>query len=136
MMPAGRYYVGDLCYVMNPQWDEFCNITISGSSVDEGEFQLENGVRFATLCTMYGDGRYYDQVGNQYPVDAGLIGCIRVEDINDPDARLELGAVIEFQNDFEVSADNGLLTFGHIQINTGDEDDEDEDDDYYDDDEL
>lgn len=137
MMPAGRYYVGDLCYVMNPQWDEFCNITISGSSVDEGEFQLENGVRFATLSTMYGDGRYYDQVGNQYPVDAGLIGCIRVEDINDPEARLELGAVIEFQKDFEVSSDNGVLTFGHIQINTGDEEEDDEyDDDHYDDDEL
>lgn len=133
MMPAGRYYIGDLCYVMHPQWEEFCNITISGSMVEDGEFKLENGVRFASLCTMYGDGSYFDQFNNRYPVDAGLIGCVRVEDITDPDARLDLGAVIEFENDFEVSSKNGVLTFGHIVINTGDEEDDDdyeEDEDY------
>lgn len=138
MMPAGRYYVGDLCYVMNPQWEEFCHITISGSMVNDGEFQLENGVRFASLCTKFGDGRYYDQIGNEYPVDAGLIGCIRVEDINDSQARLELGAVIEFQHDFEVTSDDGVLHFGHIEIDTvGDDyDDSEYDDDNYDEDEL
>lgn len=136
MMPAGRYYIGDLCYVMSAQWEEVCNITIFGSSVEDGEFQLENGVRFASLCTMYGDGHYYDQIGNRYPVDAGLIGCVRVEDIHDTEARLELGAVIEFQHDFEVTSENGLLTFGHIEINTGDEEDDDQEDDHDDDEEL
>jgi hypothetical protein len=23
-MPAGRYYIGDLCYVMHDEWDEAC----------------------------------------------------------------------------------------------------------------
>ena len=50
MMPAGRYYVGDLCYVMHPQWSAVCNLMFSGTSYD-GEFQLENGVRFASLST-------------------------------------------------------------------------------------
>ena len=63
-MPAGRYYVGDLCYVMHPQWDEFCQKTISGHNVLNGEFTLSNGVRFGTLRTQYGDGCYNDQFGN------------------------------------------------------------------------
>ena len=130
MMPAGRYYVGDLCYVMHPQWEEFCDITISGPSVEDGEFELKNGVRFATLCTLYGDGTYEDQFGNSYPVDAGLIGCIRVEDISDETADLTLGNVVDFEEEFEVSSDNGILYLGHIVINTGDEED-----DYFDDDE-
>ena len=125
-MPAGQYYVGDLCYVMNPQWDEFCDITISGSSVKDGEFQLKNGVRFASLCTMYGDGCYEDEEGNSYAVDAGLIGCIRVVDINDSEANLKLGNIIDFKQDFDVYSSNGTLHFGHIAIETGDFDEEDE----------
>lgn len=132
MMPAGRYYIGDLCYVMHPQWNEFCEITISGHNVEDGEFQLKNGVRFASLCTLYGDGTYEDQAGNSYPVDAGLIGCIRVEDISDEKADLNLGNVVTFTHDFEVYSDEGVLHFGHVVINTGD-DEQDEEDDYYED---
>ena len=28
-MPAGKYYIGDLCYVMSDkEWEEFCSLTI------------------------------------------------------------------------------------------------------------
>jgi hypothetical protein len=133
MMPAGSYYVGDLCYVMHPQWDEFCSLTISSSSVSDGEFELKNGVRFASLCTLYGDGFYEDQFGNGYSVDAGLIGCIRIEDIADKQASLNLGTIHEFEEDFEVYSENGMLHFGIIQINTAGS--EEEEDDEYDDEE-
>lgn len=83
-MKAGTYYIGDLCYVMHPQWDEFCEITIRGNNVINGEFKLSNGVEFATYSTMHGDGCYLDNEEYEYPVDAGLIGCIRLDDINDP----------------------------------------------------
>lgn len=129
MMPAGRYYVGDLCYVMNSQWDEFCSITISGNSVTEGEFQLANGIRFASLSTMYGDGCYEDQFDGSYSVDAGLIGCILVDDISDSSANTELGNIVEFFDDFEVISEDGVLHFGHISIQTGDSDEDDEDED-------
>jgi hypothetical protein len=122
MMPSGRYYVGDLCYVMHPQWNEFCDITIFGNSVKEGEFKLKNGVRFATLCTKYGDGTYQDQYGNSYSVDAGLIGCIRVEDISDKAANLNFGHIVKFNDDFEIYSEEGILHFGHISIQTGNED--------------
>ena len=46
-MPAGKYYIGDLCYVMNDaEWDEFCSITIDGHNVIDGEFQMKDGRRF------------------------------------------------------------------------------------------
>ena len=76
MMKAGTYWIGDLCYVMHDEWDEVCNITISGHSVKDGEFKLADGREFATYCTAYGDGMYSDQDGNVYGVD-GRSACDR-----------------------------------------------------------
>ena len=139
-MPAGTYYVGDLCYVMHPEWDEFCNLTIDGHEVKDGEFTLADGRRFATFCTKYGDGLYRSNIGTDHSVDAGLIGCIRVEDIKDPVATVAhmngLGAVITFDAPFTPYELDGVIRFGHVTINTGDfDDDYDGCGDYGDDDE-
>ena len=126
-MPAGRYYVGDLCYVMHSQWDEFCDKTIQGEVCLSGLTVLDNGVKLAHFKTLYGDGVYDDNQGNSYPVDAGLIGCVKVQDINDPDFSEEEYTIIDFPEEFECSEEDGIIYFGHILINT-DEDDIDEDD--------
>ena len=104
MMRPGTYYVGDLCYVMHPQWKEVCDLMFAtdGNGVLDGEFNLANGVRFAVSSTAYGDGTYFDQQDRQYPVDAGLIGCIRVEDVYDPTWYLEGVNVVEFDKPFEI----------------------------------
>ncbi len=129
-MPAGRYYIGDLCYVMHPEWDEFCELTIQGERCLDGEFALEDGRRFATFRTAYGDGTYQSNIGTSHSVDAGLIGCIRVEDIRDDQYSNieELGAIVEFDQPFEVSEDQGLIVFGHVQIETAGGYDEEEED--------
>ena len=119
-MPAGCYYVGDLCYVMHPQWSEFCDKSLA----NEGLVVLDNGVRTAQFGTMYGDGCYQDESGNEYPVDSGLIGCIRVEDILDADGDLGGGQVFDFSSDFKCFEIDGVMHFGHIRINTGDEEKE------------
>lgn len=128
-MPAGRYYIGDLCYVMHPEWDEFCELTIRDNQCLDGEFTLKDGRRFASFGTAYGDGTYRSNIGTEHSVDAGLIGCIRVEDIRDDqyDDIEELGAVVEFDQPFEVSSDQGLIVFGHVQIETAGGYDEEED---------
>jgi hypothetical protein len=121
MMPAGKYYVGDLCYVMTDnEWKEFCAITIQGHKCIDGEFVLPDGRKFATYGTAYGDGEYYDQYGHTYSVDAGLIGCIRAEDIraNKYDNLLDLGAFQEFTEPFETNKQGGQLQFGHVIIET------------------
>ena len=139
-MPAGKYFIGDLCYVMHDVWDEVCDRTISGYNLIDGEFNLKDGRRFATFCTKYGDGLYRDNYGNRYPVDAGLIGCIRVEDIKDEGFNESdpPGAIIEFESDFSAFSDrmtdrskwDGTIQFGFITIQTDDDGEYDEEDSY------
>lgn len=130
-MPAGKYYVGDLCYVLTQQneWDQFCDITISGNTCLSGEFSMPDGRRFATYTTEYGDGVYEDRQGRSYGVDAGLIGCILMTDIPhiSEDQANELGAVIDFEANFITESVGGIIRFGQVIIDTSfpDEDDED-----------
>ena len=126
-MPAGKYYIGDLCYVMHPEWSECCDLFFANhpnGGCNEGEFTLKDGRRFASFSTAYGDGGYRSNIGTNHSVDSGSIGCIRVEDIRDNsyDNIEELGAIVEFNQPFEVSEDQGLLVFGHVQIETADGD--------------
>ena len=128
-MPAGKYYIGDLCYVMHPEWKECCGLFFpyvpgqpEGRGRD-GEFALKDGRRFANFRTAWGDGTYRSNINTEHSVDSGSIGCIRVEDIRDNtyDNIETLGAVVEFDQPFEVSEDAGMLTFGHVQIETNPE---------------
>lgn len=121
-MPAGLYYVGDLCYVMHDEWDEVCDILFADSEdnmIPEGEFTLKDGRRFALYSTAHGDGTYYDNDGNSYSVDAGSIGCIRIEDIRLTDQNhIKLGTALTFLQPFETGSDGATITFGHVSINT------------------
>jgi hypothetical protein len=127
-MPAGKYYIGDLCYVMDTEeWRELCNIIIREPRILDGEFELPDGRKFAIYGTAWGDGEYYDQYGHTYSVDAGSIGCILMSDIRAHKYNniLDLGAVQEFAEPFETGSQGGQLEFGHVMIDTN-EDEEDE----------
>lgn len=136
MMPAGNYYVGDLCYVLHDEWDEVCALTIKGNSCLDGEFNLKDGRRFATYGTKWGDGQYRDNHGKKYSVDAGLIGCILLNDVDllNDNNFLHGGQVIEFPRDFHTAGGrgesdwDGVIRFGSITINTNPDDDEEWDD--------
>ena len=123
-MPAGKYWVGDLCYVMHPQWQEACDLFFPPGQDNwrgaQGVFKLANGIRFASFGTKHGDGNYEDQQGRNYPVDSGSIGCIRVEDIADDTDSFwfEGGNVIDFDSDFTVGSDGSELNFGVTWIDT------------------
>ena len=137
MMPAGKYYVGDLCYVMHDEWDEACSLFFQGRKdhgCNEGEFNLRDGRRFVSYSTKWGDGSYKDQLGQVYGVDAGLIGCIKLDDI---DLTCESnfirgGQIVEFDAPFHCSGGrtrewDGIIRIGHIVIKTdGDTWDEEE----------
>ena len=130
MMKAGKYYVGDLCYVMHPEWDEVCDLIIKDGEVLDGEFSLSDGRRFAIYSTQYGDGLYRSNRGTMHSVDAGSIGCIALEDIRDPEATeaamKSLGAIVEFTEDFATSSDyDGTIVIGDMEIYTGDDPDDD-----------
>ena len=128
-MPAGKYYVGDLCYVMHNEWDECCDLFFKGRTdhgCNEGEFNLKDGRRFVSYSTKYGDGCYVDQYGKQYGVDAGLIGCIKLDDIelNESNNFTTGGQIVEFEHDFNCSGGrtpgwDGVIRIGHLVIETG-----------------
>ena len=128
-MPAGRYYVGDLCYVMHDVWDEVCNLIFSHPDrfiSQYGKFTLKDGREFAVHSTAYGDGTYRDGMGREYSVDAGVIGCILEGDIRDPEAWASGGQVLDFIAEFDTWEDRGVIHFGVIAIDTaGDGDEED-----------
>jgi hypothetical protein len=126
MMPAGEYYIGDLCYVMHKEWDEVCSLFFKGNTkggCNQGEFVLKDGRRFAGYNTKWGDGEYRDQFNNRYLVDSGCIGCILVSDIVEMDKRnIELGNVIKMTKEFDTSNIDGLISFNNITIETNDVD--------------
>lgn len=118
-LPPGTYYIGDLCYVMDTEWDEIHSLCFpdDGSEV-QGSFSLNSGVRFAKYFTAYGDGVYYDQTGHRYLVDSGSIGCVRLDDVTDPKDRIQHGNVVVFTEPFETSTDGKVITIGHLHIDT------------------
>lgn len=143
-MPPGRYYIGDLCYVLDsPEpgtWKQVCDIIISGNEVLNGEFNLPDGRRFARYSTMYGDGSFLSNQGTEHPVDSGGIGCILMSDIKTPEEEVKkFGAVFDFHTEFKTDVDGGMIMFGGVSIDTDpdyEEDDWEEEEDWDDDDEF
>lgn len=122
MMKSGQYYIGDLCYVLRDSWDNVCDLI--GTS-ETGVYKLKNGTEFAIFNTTYGDGTYVDQNGNEYPVDSGTIGCVKVSKVEDKSG-LSNGYVRKFSKPFDVMDVGGLLYFGDIEIQTNDDDEDDD----------
>ena len=134
-MPPGKYYIGDLCYVMHKEWDEACELFFDGRDdhgCNQGAFKLADGREFANFNTKYGDGFYYVG-GCSFGVDSGSIGCIKVEDIREE--LPEDAFVMTFDRDFWCYRDDGVLHFGHIAIDTDPDEEEEEDYDYSDEEE-
>ena len=112
-----------------------------------GVFDYE-GSSFAVAGTAYGDGVYYDNHVNKYPVDAGVIALTPLELVSDEkgielgefiinELGLNLGAVFEIPGEAEFMCEDGVfdITFSngyHVHINTKCDDDCDDDSDYSD----
>jgi len=128
-----KYYVGDLCYVMHPEWNEVCDLVTFDN--ENSAYELSDGRQFFMLNTAYGDGNYNDNMGRPYSVDSGTIGAIKVSDIQDPSfestIKHGLGQVIEFPVELDetsVYAEDGTLVFDTVYIDTGSDYADDEDD--------
>jgi len=130
-MKAGKYYVGDLCYVLGDRWDEVCDLIIVGHNCLDGEFELKDGTKFAIYGTAYGDGVYPDQHGNGYPVDSGSIGCVLVDDITEGELDEGLGNIFDFKESFTTDSDDGVIMIGDVVIDTRGESEEEDLDEYF-----
>lgn len=85
---TGRYYIGDPCYCFSHStdtWDALCASWFIGDN-KTGIAKSRNNVEVIGLHTAYGDGNYPGYVNNvrhSFPVDAGMIGVVPVDFIED-----------------------------------------------------
>lgn len=131
ILPAGRYYIGDPCYVLGTNDHAKWMSILDATNYFDGEVYELDGHKVWAHGTAYGDGCYSDNNNNSYPVDAGLIGVIPMELVEGIE-RVEkqgLGAIHTFDAPFECSYDDGTFLIGDIIIETGAEDEDEEEDD-------
>ena len=134
------FYIGDICYVLSDEmyfgvWDKL-------HGFDDGCFEIPGtGYSFAVGSTAYGDGVYVDDKGNEYGVDAGVIGIVPLELCKD-ERYSYFGSVFETPGEARFEMYEGRYKFDLpggevIKIDTNEDDDEElgfaceyEDDDY------
>jgi len=139
MMDAGRYYIGDLCYVINDAWGEICDLTFpfSGSKgVDypswiqsiqlSGKLKLADNRNISIYGTAHGDGSYpiKSPAGNRVgsiDVDSGSIGCIKVDSINKNLPSNGGYKLATFKDKFIMSYNHGTISFKTVGGRTWDD---------------
>ena len=112
-MKPGKYYVGDLCYVMDRDtWDEMHCLSFPSSdsrSWRQGRFLLQDGREYYKLNTAHGDGTFISNWSDVINVDTGSIGCIAADQVDLSD-QLRCGAVCDFKTEFfPYRIGNGLI---------------------------
>ncbi len=124
----GQYYIGDICYLFKEQeWAELIGATDCFTLEDNSNYWMGQykGVEIFTASTAHGDGVYWDQNGSEYFVDSGMLGAVRIDDLPLLGGKLPempLGwAVHTFTTGPEVSWEDGRFNFGHLVIDTAQE---------------
>lgn len=116
-LPPGRYFIGDPCYVIrdDQRWSTLCRQLGDegrGGLITIGNHQL---VAFGTAC---GDGLYHDRDGHHYSVDAGMIGAVPKDAVDDW-RNSEFGRWVDFPKRIRcVRSPGGVLHFGGVRIDT------------------
>lgn len=118
-MPAGKYWVGDPCYGVP---DDLWMTWLKAADYENRDVLIADldGYPVLGIGTAHGDGEYEGNDGNRYPVDAGLIGCVPAEIVDaDPILTAPFGMqLVEFTEPFDCESDDGLISIGHIDIDT------------------
>ena len=81
-----------------------------------GVYKANNGTLFTNIKTCWGDGIYLDNLGNEYIVDHGSIGCISEDEI----VLRKNNKVALFPEPFTVNYDKNtaIMRFGSLFIDT------------------
>lgn len=122
VVPAGKYYLCDPCYVISNA-DDWVGFLESCSPEDSaglsGHYEaLLDGTKVLAFATAHGDGNYYDQHGNSFSVDSGLLGLIPCNYSPGYGDIERVGTQIEFTEDTLCFTRDGILTFGNHIIDT------------------
>ena len=132
----GLYILGDLGYVMtDKQWKEACAKTTDDEyEVGTGKVKtLLDGTIYGIMGTQHGDGCYASSIDENFPVDSGTIGCMKVTETMAQKLLSEFGHLVSkvrFYSNFTIFKEaNGTLYFDKVAIYTDPSYIEDEEDD-------
>ncbi len=103
--PAGKYYIGDLCYALQ---EDIYDRVFGRQGYDEGLYSSDLG-SFMMHGTG-GDGEFKGSDGYMYPVDAALIGIASLACCN-PEKEIYGGKVFTFDKPVECSFTDEAFTF-------------------------
>jgi len=123
-LPPGEYLISDPCYVIpRDEWTDFLTDTSMVRDMRKGRIAKTyewKGYKLFVSNTAHGDGVYHDQFGNEFGVDAGMIGCIPLELVGNFDPRD--GCAVEFTEPFTCGYEDegGVIRIGEHRIPTGD----------------
>ena len=115
-LKAGKYYVGDCCYILGRRQGDYWDFFIEQFCNDEENISIDR-FDIVAYSTAYGDGIYSSNIDFDFPVDAGLIGIIP-EELWKKDEKPFGCILVDFTKDFNCWNDNYVLHFGHISIDT------------------
>lgn len=118
-LPAGDYYVGDPCYVLDDdQFDQWVpGLRRSGRH----HVGLVDGSTVVGISTAYGDGSYRGSDGFDYDVDSGMLGLVPVAVGGRGEGAAQAGSVrrVTFADPIVCQCVNGgTVALGGLRIET------------------
>lgn len=119
-LPPGTYVVGDPCYsIDNDRWMEWLEAAdYMNEDHDHILAASLDGHLAVAVGTDYGDGQYEDNLGNSFPVDAGLIGLVPLAIATKNDVGDER-VLVTLNTETEVGIrEDGIITLGPHEIDT------------------
>jgi hypothetical protein len=116
-LPAGRYYIGDLCYALK---DTIYQGVFGENGYAPGHYKIVAG-EFMIGRTAYGDGSYLGSNDFTYGVDAAIIGIASMSVCN-PEEEVYGGTLHTFTEPVKCTFKNGLFEFSsgswYLEIDT------------------
>ncbi len=120
VLPAGTYYVGDICYVLDETlYDTFWGMV---NDYKEGKYTVNAGT-FVVANTAYGDGVYVGSDGFTYGVDSGTIGMVQSSIIDKNRKHFKFTKKYRFKTSVSFTFLDGIFTITnglgfHLTIDT------------------
>lgn len=103
LLPAGQYYIGDLCYALKDQLYD----TVFGPSYDIGYFSTSKPEEVFMMGGPFDDGTYRGTNGKQFEVDSGTIGIASLSTLEPDKAPYYGGHMYTFKSPVHVNLTKG-----------------------------
>jgi hypothetical protein len=126
VFPAGKYYVGDPGHVINISWDELLGHTEYFEN-DLPTFKDELIWGVGALGEWDENNIYFDQYDCSYIVNTGAFSVMSLKliECGMKNSQVYGGRIVDFEEPFTPSYKNGIITIGHITIDTNVESEDD-----------